>query len=88
MRCQSEGTLEVWGSSVAKVQEWIDKNSTRLEIAKLVTNVLTNFKSGQNIVLHDDILFDGVGKVFAAQHRMGWRLFLDGCLAGDWSRYE
>ena len=58
------------------------------DLAKLVINILTNFKSGYAIILHDETFFDGVGKVFDAQRRIGWRLFLGGCIASEWAQYQ
>ena len=62
LRCQVDGALEVWKLSVDKVQAWMDSNHTCPDLAKLVINILTNFKSGYAIILHDEIFFDGVGK--------------------------
>ena len=62
LRCQADRALEIWKLSVNKVQAWMDSNLTCPDLAKLVINILTNFKSGYAIILHDEIFFDGVGK--------------------------
>ena len=88
LKCQDTGAVETWDASVGKVQAWMDANSTCPDLAQLVHSLLINFKSGRAVELHDDILYDGVKRVFEAQCRIGWRLMLDGCLTGEWAECQ
>ena len=60
LRCQAKSALEVLNVSVVKLQVWMDTNSTCPEITKRVTNILTNFKSTHEIILHDNFLMEWV----------------------------
>ena len=80
--------VETWDTSVGMVQAWMDANSTFPDLDQLVYSLVINFKAGQEVELHTDILYDEVKRVFEAHRRIGWRLILDGCLTGEWAECQ
>ena len=88
LRCQSAGAIEVWQQSVSNILEWLHANNSCPDLANLAINILSSFKSNQPVTLHDNVLFDGVFKVFTAQKSIGWRLFIDGCFSYEWAKVQ
>ena len=60
LKCQTIGAVKTWNSSVGSMQSWLDANTTCPDLIQLVISMLKNFKTGQALELHDDILYDGV----------------------------
>ena len=49
------------------MEEWLNANSSCPDLATLVVNALESFKNGEQVGLHDDVLFDSVKQVYEAQ---------------------
>ena len=88
LKCQAVEAIDTWKASTNKVNEWLNANSSCPDLSKLVINALQAFKKDEQMVLHNDVLFDGVKQVFMAQSNIGWRLFLDGCLLVEWAKAQ
>ena len=88
LKCQAVEAIDTWKASTNKVNERLNANSSCPDLSKLVINALQAFKKDEQMVLHKDVLFDGVKQVFMAQSNIGWRLFLDGCLSVEWAKAQ
>ena len=88
LRCQAVDVIDTWQTSINKVEEWLNANSSCPDLATLVVNALESFKNGEQVGLHDGVLFDSVKQVYEAQSEIGWRLFLDGCLSVEWAKAQ
>ena len=86
--CPAVEAVMEWNSSLENVRAWMDANTSCPNLSKSVMHALSRFKSGGDIVLQKDMLFDGVKRVFKAQSAIGWRLFLDVCLSTEWARVQ
>ena len=88
LKCQAVGEVDKWKESICNVQAWLESNSSCPDLAKLVINVLTSFKLNKSIEIHENVIFDAAHKVYNAQSKIGWRLFLDGILSVEWAEAQ
>ena len=86
--CQAEGAIKEWNTSTDTLEEWLDSSGACPDLSILVLNIVKHYKLDIPIPLHDNVSFDGVVRVFHSQRRIGWRLFLDGCLSNEWAKVQ
>ena len=86
--CKAKGVVEEWKTSSDKVKTWLDNNDSCPDLAILINNAIQAFKTGEPITLHEDISFDDVKQVYKYQVKIGWRLFIDGCLSVEWGKAQ
>ena len=86
--CKAVEAVKVWDESKSKLNDYLDYTNTCPDLALLIINIIDNWKRGTEIQIQEGDLFDGIKELFRAQKRVGWRLFLDGCLTYQWAMIQ
>ena len=71
-----------------KMQQWLHSQDSCPALAELVIRVLTNWKDKAPVVYDSELDFPGIQRLLQSQLQIGWRLFLNGCVALEWAKVQ
>jgi hypothetical protein len=77
-----------WEIATRKMQEWLQCQDSCPALAALVIRVLTNWKDKSPVQYDSELDFPGMQRLMQSQTKIGWRLFLDGCVALEWAKVQ
>ena len=88
LKCKATGARVEWDLACKKVDDWLANASSCPELVRPMSRALKNWKGKTPVIYDSELDYPGVRKVLQAQEKLGWRLFLDGCLALEWAQVQ
>ena len=88
LECEAAGAVAEWEIATRKMQEWLQCQDSCPALAALVIRVLTNWKDKSPVQYDSELDFPGMQRLMQSQTQIGWRLFLDGCVALEWAKVQ
>jgi hypothetical protein len=70
------------------MQEWLQCQDSCPALAQIFIRVLTNWKDKSPVLYDSELDFPGMQRLIHSQTQIGWRLFLDGCIALEWAKVQ
>ena len=86
LQCRSKDARKQWKKGIRRVEQWMRKSATRMDVRIAISAALRNFNRGENFDTYvPPTSSAGLEECLRAQSRIGWIGFLEGCLSPKWA---
>ena len=88
LKCPSKSAQILWNKSIEDLTNWLVENHTCPDIARLLIQIINQWRRGDVITMITDYEFDGIRTIFDKQAKIGWRPLMGGYLTEQWARVQ
>ena len=88
LQCTSQSARTLWNKSIEDLTNWLVENHSCPDIARLLLQIIDQWRRGEVVTMIKDFEFDGIQSIFDKQALIGWRPIMGGCLSEEWVKVQ